>query len=192
VSPPLCLYLHEFHLTQKFEQGQNQKFLGSYDRPREYCLLLGPCVWPVDASACGGIVALARFLRLYDASCSNLAMPLLLYLHRYDNKRISQLNNCTVSWKSEWTWVISKDFVYKIPKMKKSKLLFDMYSYISIFSSPWVQHPNSFTKFVCWSLAISWISVLNSFKPLPEFWFNLLTAISSPFGSCPWNSFSPC
>lgn len=72
--------------------------------------------------------------------------------------------------------------------MKKSKLLFDMYSYISIFSSPWMQNPRSLTKFVCWSLAIRWISFLNSFKPCPECEFSLLTAILSPFGSSPWNS----
>lgn len=35
------------------------------------------------------------------------------------------------------------------PKRNKSKLLFGMYSYINIFSSPSMQHPKILTRFLC-------------------------------------------
>lgn len=73
-----------------------------------------------------------------------------------------------------------------IPKIKKSRLLFGKYSYTKIFSSPWMQHPKSRTKFVCCSLAISSTSFLNSVKPCPECEASLLTAISWPSDNCPW------
>lgn len=71
--------------------------------------------------------------------------------------------------------------------MKKSKLLFGMYSYSSIFSSPSMQQPRSLTRFLCCNLAISVISFLNSSRPCPDLLESLFTAISSPPGSTPWS-----
>ena len=78
--------MHGFHLTQIFEQGQNRISWGSYYHLREYCLLLGPCVWPEGVNACGGRAILELPLQLYVASYSSLVMLLLLYLHIYDNE----------------------------------------------------------------------------------------------------------
>jgi len=75
--------------------------------------------------------------------------------------------------------------------MKKSKLLFGKYSYISIFSSSWMQQPKSLTRFLCWSLDINLTSFINSFIPCPEVLDNLLTAISCPLPRLPWN-YIPC
>ncbi|WVZ92601.1 LOW QUALITY PROTEIN: hypothetical protein U9M48_038650, partial [Paspalum notatum var. saurae] len=47
------------------------------------------------------------------------------------------------------------------------------------------QHPNSLTRFLCWSFAIVWTSFLNSMKPCPECEASLLTAISDPSGRRP-------
>jgi hypothetical protein len=44
------------------------------------------------------------------------------------------------------------------PKIKTSRLLLGMNSYMSSFSSPSMPHPNSFTRFRCCSFAISMIS----------------------------------
>jgi len=77
-----------------------------------------------------------------------------------------------------------------IPNRKASKLLFSMYSYINILSSPWMQQPSNRTRFLCWSLAISITSFLNSSRPCTDVFESLLTAISWSSPSFPyliWN-----
>lgn len=74
---------------------------------------------------------------------------------------------------------------YGIPNKKQSKLLFSMYSYISIFSGPEMLHPISRTRFRCWSLAINKTSFLNSSRPCVDVLESVLTAISCPSSSLP-------
>lgn len=73
------------------------------------------------------------------------------------------------------------------PKISWSRLLFDMNSYMSNFSSPSKPQPNNLTRFLCWSWAISMTSFLNSSMPCQDFLDNLLTAISLPSGRTPCN-----
>lgn len=71
------------------------------------------------------------------------------------------------------------------PKRWRSKLLFGMYSYTSIFSSLSEQNPRSLTRFMCCSLAVSETSFLNSSSPWVDDSDSLLTAISRPLGKFP-------
>lgn len=72
-----------------------------------------------------------------------------------------------------------------VPKMKLSRLLFSMYSYTSILSSPWMQQPRSLTRFTCWSLAMSMTSFLNSSSPCVENFDSLFTATVCPPSNSP-------
>jgi hypothetical protein len=76
-------------------------------------------------------------------------------------------------------------FMFNILKRWKSRLEFGMYSYTSIFSSSSMQQPNSFTRFLCCSLAMKITSFLNSSEPWSDVCESLLTAISVPSGKVP-------
>jgi hypothetical protein len=76
-------------------------------------------------------------------------------------------------------------FMFNILKRWKSRLEFGMYSYTSIFSSSSMQQPNSFTRFLCCSLAMKITSFLNSSEPWSDVCASLLTAISVPSGKVP-------
>lgn len=84
-------------------------------------------------------------------------------------------------------WFFSLRKVVGVPNIKKSKLLFSMYSYISIFSGPEMLHPISRTRFRCWSLAINKTSFLNSSRPCLDVLESVLTATSCPSSSLPCN-----
>lgn len=73
------------------------------------------------------------------------------------------------------------------PNINASRLPLGMYSYINNISSPWIQHPKSFTRFLCWSLAIQITSFLNSSNPCMEVLDSRFTAISRP-SRTPWRS----
>lgn len=70
--------------------------------------------------------------------------------------------------------------------MKLSRLLFSMYSYTKILSSPWMQQPRSLTRFTCCSLAMSMTSFLNSSKPCIENLDSRFTATVCPPSNSPW------
>ena len=72
-----------------------------------------------------------------------------------------------------------------LPAMIDAKHLFGMYSYISMLSSAWTQHPSRAIMFLCRRFGMDSISVLNSCGPWNEDASCLLTAISTPLESLP-------
>jgi len=68
----------------------------------------------------------------------------------------------------------------------RSKLLFFIYSYTSIFWGPSVQHPRRRTRFLCWMLVIILTSARNSFSPCWDLSRdNVFTATSLPSANLP-------
>ena len=73
--------------------------------------------------------------------------------------------------------------------MKKSKLLFGIYSYIRIFSSHSMQQPKSLARLLCWSLATSIASKFSPSHPWADLLESLFTTTKSPFSNISWNFF---